>query len=178
MIKERDIIILSDEQTLEDLTDLSKGGLEVTVSKIWTHESGPMKYVACELENSQLVIVFKYVDGKLEQRAVYYQCNDFVPGSREEVVNNGSFWIFKEPEDTNNIVYDELEFADKITDNDGSFNRFTTSYNEDASSIVVEWQADYETENPYLILFERGDYLQCLQGAEIRESELTIFNRS
>lgn len=176
MIKEGDLILLSDEQTLFDLKDLSKGGLEVTVAKITVHDEGDIHYTICDLVDSQLVVVFKKLNGNLEQRCVYWQCDDFVPGSREELVNNGSHWIFKEPPP--NFKYDDLEFADEITSPEGSYERFLTSFDVPEDSAIAEWEAKFDTDNPYLIVIEQGDYVRCLQGSEIRESELTIFNRS
>lgn len=180
-IQEGDIVFLSDEQTLKDMKDISEGGLNLTATRVRVFEKHWITWKIHEFSDSELVLLEKSVRDEVTELFVYFNANGFTPGTRQELVNSGSNWIFAEPADVNNFNPEELKFSELITSGEGEdFKKFLEVYEgvDGVDWVIVEWFCDNpKCENPYLLTLEIGNHIRTFQGAVVRDSEVTVYRK-
>lgn len=110
------VITLSDEEALDEAMEKGEGikGIDylITNKKVIRYEDKVIQWVIFEIEGEDEVCWFmvKIVDEELDFR-VYYQPEGFEPGSRADLVERGLGWLFEPPEDEDDFVPGELEYA-------------------------------------------------------------------
>lgn len=107
-LKPEDVVTLRDPQTLELLAERGEDpgrGMDFVARRVLdvTETNGSMRWLLCEMESGEcdLVLVAKIVDGELSL-GVYYEPGDFVPGTRQDMLERGCGWLFdvdEEPAD-------------------------------------------------------------------------------
>jgi hypothetical protein len=122
-LKVSDILTLSDEATLKLAMEegLGPNPVDYTVKSVrkLSHEKGTIDWYLFELTNDSfsqpLWLMVKIVENDFDLR-VYHQVDEFVPRSRAQLVDDGDFWIFHEPDDPDNFEFGDLNFTELITD--------------------------------------------------------------
>ncbi len=132
LIKPGDFVCLTDEQTIKDMMEsgmpVATEGLHLEVERV-THireRHGMCEWYLCPLSGTcpenypQLWLLCKAVDSEFEIR-VYWVPDEFqYPRTRGDLLNDGIFWLFKEPKDDSDFRPCELEFTGWIDHDSGS----------------------------------------------------------
>jgi hypothetical protein len=194
--KPGDTFILRDEQTLEMLmkerrADFTHGvSLTVRVVRTLTERNNLMKWVICELEPVRLAdgeqvwyLVVKVVDREFDLR-VMFEPADFRPGSRQDLIDAGTTWLFQPPQDEANFRPEDLEFT--MSFDQALEGGRTVIYNRKGQGVlygemreqpppsgipqpqfvaVVEFRADTPCENPEVLIVEMGGVDDPRRGA-------------
>jgi len=200
-LKVGDIISLKDEQTIADLMgnkdDRALEGIDLEIDEIKLIEIKNVdlefllfEFTAASLDKYQVAITLlvKIVDDKHMDVRAYFPPDDFNPDNRQSLFDEGCLWLFEEPENTDNLILSELEFADEFVNESPDGQQITfkkkglTFFGENSEHSMVqvtEWLADTECTNPEAIaieygglnsegnLIDEGGYIVFLQGETI-----------
>jgi len=206
------IITLKDEQTIEDSMKKNLGAkpIDYIVSKVRRIEEqdGMVQWTLCLLKDPDQRIWFmaKSVDRNIDFRA-YYEPDEFRPGNRRDMVENGNLWLFQEPRDVNNYKLSELEFTtaiDRETEVHGSTRQVSyeqksqgvlygsmtsdpaeTGFERGVFTAVAEYvTGDSAVQNPELLLLEmggeagsNGGLINLLLGASLTATDFEVVKR-
>lgn len=137
-LKAGSIITLSDQQTLEESVRRGQGvqPRDYVVDQVLDirHIEGFAEWLLIRMqdEDDEQYLVIKIVDNSLEARVFFEPGEDvFQPGTREDMISSGDFWLFQEPENPEQFEFDKLQFAD-------SFN--WTFLDDQDEEVEVEYQ--------------------------------------
>ena len=188
-IKPGSTITLSDEQSINESISQNLGvkGLDFVVESVLKirHDEGLAEWYFYNLgdEHQEVYLVAKLV-GEHVDLGVYFEPDEFPPGNRKDLVMRGDTWIFEEPEDIEDFLFDELKYNHELimsldVNNTGSQNeedlvdvyfsmkhqgvQYGSSFHvPDHSGIgriiasVAEYSTDSAYENPAVMLLEIG----------------------
>jgi hypothetical protein len=136
-------------------------------------------FILLEAEDSIPVWLLIKIVGKEMDVRIYdgeYPDDFFKEGNRADMLEHGQHWIFNEPEDTDNIVTSELEYAGEIIIPDDKGNETVysqkepgefygkvvecppTIVDEPSFALLVEYRASDDSRSPEMLLLEIGDH--------------------
>jgi len=188
-IKPGSTITLSDEQSIQESMSrgLGVGGLDFVVDSVLRirHDDGLAEWYFYNLgdEHQEIYLVTKLVGQHIDV-GVYFEPDEFPPGNRRDLVMRGDTWIFEEPEDVEDFLFDELKYNHELimsldVNNTGSQKeedlvdvyfgmknqgvQYGSAFNvPDHSGMgrimasVVEYSTDTAYENPTVMILELG----------------------
>lgn len=172
------IIELNDEITLSRI--IKNGGdvnsdNKLEVSSV-VHYDDIKHFV---IKNSNINI-FQYGDDS-QEFFVGEKPDWFMSSSVEDLIINGDTFIFKEPEDTNNIIYDCLEFADCFDIDDEAYSlifKNTLVKNNVVTSFALYKGTIDNNRDKYIFLLWIGSgknaLIELFNGYVIEESDINI----
>lgn len=197
-LRKGSVINLTDEQTLTEMIEDGgpnlADGIDLIVEKTVFFENDNCTWILVETDHHILNLVVKLVDDNVEIKVVF-QPEWSVQGSRQDYCNADCHWLFKEPEDVDNFVPGELEYADSITRqyDDVGLVKFEAKHgtvyftNYSQFKQLREWTADNEDmDNPDLIVFEIGGvtddgdtieiggWVELYQGATVTPGDVNL----
>jgi hypothetical protein len=128
-IKVGSIVQLDDEQTLEFLLTqklpVSSNGADFEVVRIkelsLNEGSVKMKLVYLQLNDILWYLVISDICGEISLK-IFYQPDDFNFGNREDVVKDGSLYVFAAPEDEQNYSVKDLLLTTHLEEGDIEYN--------------------------------------------------------
>ncbi len=206
-IKKQTVIVLKDEQAILDSMEAGKGvdGLEYIVTEVQKikEQNGSCEWIILYLDNPKddsVKLVVKIVDDEIDLKVYFEDKDSFTPGNREDVIDRGDFWLFKEPKDVEDFKLEELEYSSEIDWNfeeegDVIFSLksqgilFGEEYNKSSREVFAtcaEYQSEVDCCNPELFVFEveevnskgklgeKGGYIQYWFGCPISENDLEV----
>jgi len=167
-IQLKDLIQLSDEQTIEYLMEKGHKNIEhgadftVTRKRVITAQQGPSKWFVFDISfaNFVWILVVKTVGADFDLK-IYYIPDDFVEGNRDDVLDNDFAWLFDEPENLDDYKSSELSFAKEIEEDDnvlfisdGLIYGECREGAEKSFATVVEYSTTSDLENPNMMILE------------------------
>ena len=203
-IKTGSTITLKDKQAIEDAMEKGKGvsGIDYMVKQIYRlHElNSRVQWNLFQLDDvhETLWMSVKMVEQEMDLR-VYFEHPQFTSGNRKDMIDQGYFWLFKTPDNPDNFVYNDLNFASRIDIE--AENSQVHVYNqkkfqemhyyctpdpvqkEDSTlmATLVEYQARALCDNPELLIFElggsygqEGGLIRLMPGCSIGTTEIDI----
>lgn len=112
-------ITLTDTQAIDDSVRKGGGvsGTDYMVESVWKimHKDRFAEWLLFKLddEEQELWLIAKIVDREVDL-AVFFEPDEFRPGNRRDLVEQGDTWLFNEPDNPEDFEYDELEFVNEI----------------------------------------------------------------
>lgn len=186
-LKPRSVITISDAQAIRDSMRRGQGvrGIDYTVRSVerCDHVDGLCTHLFLNLEDSEqsTVLLVKVVDG-LVDLFLYFEPQDLAGGRREELLDRGMYWLFREPPNPERFEPMDLRYAPALSQRvaseagDGatrevvyrmksqgeiqSHHGETPARQGVASRLlatVVEYQAESPAENPEFLILEVGE---------------------
>jgi len=194
MVAKGDIILLKDEQTLIEMMETGdlETSFEVTVARVRTLHNNELgiSWTIIEFTYIETILIIKQVDNLKDYR-LYYEPDDFEPGDRKDLINNGSLWLFDLPVvmdvlHDDPVDYNAIKFSEVIEDETCIFKikggTFSGDFDNDLF-MVTEWVTDDNCDNPELIAIEwggskseTGGYINLWQGVNISENDIEFMN--
>jgi len=183
-LKIDDIIGLQDKQAIEDQMEegkiLGETDYEIKTIRTFKDSNGLSErlFLTLEREDEEIMMVVKIVDDIVEQR-IFFKVDEFDIGNRQDILDRGDEWIFKEPEDPEDFQVSELEYADVIEqvvdEEEVEFNQLPQGelsgeckYNPPESGMgdifmtISEYSTDVDCDNPFLLIIEE----ECMMPDE------------
>lgn len=186
-IRQGDSIVLSDRQAIEESLRRDQGADGMTyLVKSTTHVrelSSLCQWIFLELDDDQqdVRLLVKIVDQEIDL-LVIFPVDGFEPGNREDMIDREEFWLFQEPEDTEDFDLTTLEYTkgidwdapcdDSIGDGiisttyaqkaQGELHGQVFCYPEESGigdqiATIIEYTTDDEVDNPELLIIEVGE---------------------
>ncbi len=174
------VITLSDEEALDEAMEKGEGlkGVDylITKKKVIRYEDKVIEWYIFEIEGDDEVCWFmvKIVGQEMDLR-VYYRPDGFDPGSRAELVENGFVWLFEPPEDEDDFVPGDLEYAKypdvpPVDDEEEKVNyvakqpgplfarykSYPGSSSDPSFITVVEYSSEEDCNDPEMLVLEEG----------------------
>jgi hypothetical protein len=120
-IKPGDVILISDQQSLEDSVKAGLGMKPLQYTVVEITEMNEMSNLATWIfyrlkptaVQQELMLMCKLVDSEMDVR-LYYE-TDFTPGSRSEIIQRGDLFLFQAPTDPDNFKASELNYSMDLT---------------------------------------------------------------
>ncbi len=194
-ISEGDIISLDDEETLNESVESGDGlrSVDFTVVDIQTAEDNAgCEHLLLALTargKTDITLMVTIFEGDVSVKSLFEDNDCLEAGSREEVLESGSEWIFAEPEDADDFDIDELKFAKSIEFDNTTYKMRRTgtasvSFNCDLQGFITEYDLteaeDEDDTNTYLIIIEKynpdgGEGIVSLYfGSEVNMAEIEV----
>ncbi len=198
-VKPGDIVLLSDQQALQDSVEAGLGPkpLEYAVSNLTNvrdfNDFG--NWLLIFLEPSQvkqeLVLLCKMVDENLDLR-LYYQ-TEFQPGSRNDIIKRGDYFLFQQPADPASFQPQELKFTAELINGPNQWNmkgfgeihgiatfRPLKSGLGEVIATVAEFElVKGESADTEVLILELGNETESLvtlyAGCSVNPSEIDVF---
>lgn len=152
--------------------------------------------------DQEIWMVVKIVSNIIEY-FIYYEPDEFQPGNRRDLIDNGDEWLFMEPADVHNFNMNDLEYTDEIIwtveDDDGndvelaySIKKQRTMYGisnyrpsqaglGNSFTAVTEYKTSTEFDNPEAMILEtgggesnEGGYISLLIGCAVNLDEIDV----
>lgn len=131
------------------------------------------------VKNSNINI-FRYGDGSKEF-FVGEKPDWFTPSSVEDLIKNGDTFLFEEPEDTENIIYDCLEFTNNFHLDDESYSlifKHTLAKNNIVTSFALYGRDIDNNIDKYVFIIWTGSgknaLIELFDGYVVEESDINI----
>lgn len=197
-------ITLKDKQAIEDSMEKGNGmkGMDYMVKTVYrlNELNGLAEWYLFLLDDSgeAIWVMVKIVEQDIDLR-VYFEHPQFEPGNRKDMVEQENLWLFMEPENPADFLYNDLKFALQIEieeDNDEVLVYRQKGFKEmhcrcrlmpkssgmnDPVATVVEYQVNGACENPELFLFELGGQdtadgglIRLMLGCHLRPTEIDV----
>lgn len=170
--------------TIQEIIDARQGDtvflneLEVTIADVLHIEEEDdliewyLFYVEDEPFDFDSVIVARIADDEVDIRL----CNTVECGWRDELVDNGTQWMFDKPENSEDLVTSELKFTTAIVDDDKNvyYRKMREFYGESDVNFttVVEYCCYTEVDNPEMCIIQEGEYVTVLRGVNISQDNM------
>jgi hypothetical protein len=192
------LVKLSDQQTIQEQMDkknyVSSVDAKVVEVTEYEEQNGNLRISVAKLDLENLyVITIEAADGEFYSVLAFvpdaFDVNGFPGGNRVELLDVGFHWLFNAPADENNVVVNELEFADALTnERAGEVAVFKPLHNtlygtssENKLFAFAHYRADREWDNTECFILEHGDledeaggYITFFQGAILNDGELEV----
>ncbi len=206
-LKPGSTISLNDAQALEDSM---KTGLGVSARDYVVREirsivqlQGPVEWQLFNVEDGEerLWFLVKIVDTDIALR-VYFEAEEFHPGTRSELIDREMSWLFQEPENPDDFRWNELAYTEEIIQalevegeekevifrikpqgeqHGACTHEPRQSWPQVMMATVVEYSTAAACENPELLLLElggeegeEGGVITLLLGCDVRLSEVDV----
>lgn len=194
-IKVNSLIKLSDEQTILEQHKNKRyvDSVDYTVVKVtdYVEQNKNLRLQVAQLDTDNLyVITVEAGDGEHYHAVAFvpdaFKLGDMLGGNRADLLENDKSWIFKEPEDVNNFILNELEFTESLFNEEVEYVPLfgTTLYgtsSEDKMFALQTLRATSETKNTEIFILEHGNledeaggYITMFQGAILNDGELEV----
>lgn len=188
-------LVLTNKAALD--ISLAKGngldGIRESIETIWNihEENGLCEWVIMSLQAGHLWLSARIVEQEVS--LFFYVADESITwGNRKDMVDNGEFWMFQEPEDPDNFDYldlryttnfsrDEIDFKQKIF---GELEgRATENPSTNSSANLLASISEYVAEDVFkeAMLLELGDaaneeggLIKLLIGESISSSEVDV----
>lgn len=189
-------VYLSDKQGVENALSKKEGTESQYVIKsirdIQSRENG-IQWLFFELESEENIwLLVKIVGDEFDLR-VYFEPKDFAKGDRSDMIENECFWLFEEPENTEDFAFNELEFTKNFQLEESEYQMkpfgMLTGIVQDTPSnalngslvCITEYRTEDEVDNPEIMFIEiggetsdTGGFIYVLVGTPITAEEIEI----
>ena len=197
-------ITLKDKQAIEDSMEKGNGmkGMDYMVKTVTRLKevNGLAEWILFLLDDpgEAIWVMVKIVEPEIDLR-VYFEHPQFEPGNRKDMIEQENLWLFLEPENPADFLYNDLKFTDQIEieqDNDemliykqkgfkemhchGSFLPASSGM-KNPMATIVEYQVQGTCDNPELLVFElggqessEGGLIRLMLGCHLRPTEIDV----
>lgn len=194
-IKVNSLIKLSDEQTILEQHKNKRyvDSVDYTVVKVtdYVEQNKNLRLQVAQLDTDNLYVITVEADDGEHYHVIAFvpdafKLGDMLGGNRADLLENDKSWIFKEPQDINNFILNELEFTDSLFNEDVEYVPLfgATLYGTSSENKMFALQtlrATSETKNTEIFILEHGDlegevggYITMFQGAVLNDGELEV----
>jgi hypothetical protein len=205
-IKLKDIIVIKDFQAMEEGLEkgLGAGGIDYTVVELENFKvhGSTIEYMFVKLSNEvmeqSIFLVVKIVDNEFDLR-IYYELDDFNPGTRKESLEGEFCWLFEDDVDED-FSLTEIPYANEIIEEgeneEGESWRFVYSKKPQEELIatvtgpfvpgqetllvtIVEYLCtDGDTLDTELLILERGTVSQYREDEDVDGGVISLYKGS